>query len=62
MKLVMFTIPALHPAEHLIEFNQFCAAHKTTSIEKQFVADGANSYDGTLTVSGDSHVSGVACH
>lgn len=44
MKLQFFTIPAMMPAQAQEAFNRFCGAHQVISIEKQFVADGENSY------------------
>ena len=44
MKFRFFTIPATMPEEAQEAVNQFCAAHRVVSIERQFVYDAERSY------------------
>ena len=44
MKHKFFAIPARNPAAAEEELNAFCASHRVTFIDKQLVADGANSF------------------
>lgn len=44
MELHFFAIPALDPRAAQDEFNRFCAAHRVTAVERQFVASGADSH------------------
>ena len=43
MKLQFFTIPVHDPQAVTDEINAFLAAHRVVTVERQFVADGANS-------------------
>lgn len=44
MKFEFFSIPALSPGEGQQELNSFCSINRIASIEKQFVANGEQSY------------------
>ena len=44
MKYKFYHIPALHPEETETEINQFCAQHHVLKTEREFVADGCNSF------------------
>jgi len=44
MKLKFFSIPAYQSGDAGEELNSFCGNHKIASIEKQFVANGEQSY------------------
>lgn len=44
MKLEMFAIPALLPGQEISRFNTFAASHRIASVEKQFVANGDQSF------------------
>ena len=43
MKLQFFTIPVNDPQVATKEINAFLAAHRVVTVERQFVANGANS-------------------
>jgi superfamily II DNA helicase RecQ len=43
MKLQFFTIPVSDPTAAMDELNAFLAVHRVVTVERQFVADGANS-------------------
>jgi len=43
MKLQFFTIPVHDPQTATEDMNAFLAAHRVVTVERQFVADGANS-------------------
>lgn len=43
MKFQFFTIPVHDPQTATDEMNAFLAAHRMVTMERQFVADGANS-------------------
>jgi superfamily II DNA helicase RecQ len=44
MKYKFFAIPARNPAAAEDELNAFCSRHRVTFIDKQLVADGADSF------------------
>ncbi len=44
MNYQFFVIPAQNPSIATDELNAFCNRHRITEIEKQFVANGANSF------------------
>jgi superfamily II DNA helicase RecQ len=44
MKFEFFSIPACSPEQGQEELNSFCSSHRIASIEKQFVANGEQSY------------------
>ena len=44
MPMHFFAIPALDPQPAQDEFNRFCDARRVVAVERQFVADGRNSY------------------
>jgi superfamily II DNA helicase RecQ len=44
MKFEFFSIPACSPEQGQLELNSFCGSHRIASIEKQFVANGEQSY------------------
>lgn len=44
MSLHFFAIPALDPQLAQDDLNRFCAGQRVVAVERQFVADGANSY------------------
>lgn len=44
MSLHFFAIPALDPRPAQDELNCFCASQRLVAVERQFVADGANSF------------------
>lgn len=44
MKHKFFIIPAKDPTQAEAELNTFYAQHRVTGVEKQFIADGANSF------------------
>lgn len=44
MALFFFAIPALDPQAAQDEFNRFCATQRVVAVDRQFVADGRNSY------------------
>jgi superfamily II DNA helicase RecQ len=44
MKFEFFSIPACSPEQGQQELNSFCSSHRIASIEKQFVANGEQSY------------------
>jgi superfamily II DNA helicase RecQ len=44
MKFEFFSIPACSPEQGQQELNAFCSSHRIASIEKQFVANGEQSY------------------
>jgi superfamily II DNA helicase RecQ len=43
MQLRFFTVPIHGPAEQAAELNQFLAGHRILSVDRQLIADGANS-------------------
>lgn len=44
MKYQVLHVPVLFAEAATVELNQFLAAHKIVSVEKEFVADGQNSF------------------
>jgi len=42
--MFFFAIPALNPQVAQDEFNRFCATQRVVTVDRQFVADGRNSY------------------
>jgi len=44
MKFEFFSIPACSPGQRQQELNAFLSSHRVAAIEKQFVADGEQSY------------------
>jgi len=44
MQLHVFTIPALAPQPAQDEFNRFCSMRRVVAVDRQFVADGRDSY------------------
>ena len=44
MSLYFFSIPALDPEPAQDELNRFCDARRIVAVDRQFVADGPNSY------------------
>ena len=44
MPFFFFAIPALDPRAAQDELNAYCAAHRVVAVDRQWQADGANSY------------------
>jgi superfamily II DNA helicase RecQ len=44
MRIKLFTAPVLESDQGEQEINTFCAAHAVVTVDKHFVADGANSF------------------
>ena len=44
MKYKFYPIPALFPEQAKAELNQFCSQHHVLKTEREFVADGSNSF------------------
>jgi superfamily II DNA helicase RecQ len=44
MHYTVFHIPALDPQQATAELNNFCSKHRVVTVDKEFVADGANSF------------------
>jgi hypothetical protein len=44
MRIDMFTIPALDATEATAELNRHLSSTRILTVDRQFVADGANSY------------------
>lgn len=56
MQLAFFYVPAQHPGPAAVELRGFLAGHRVAAIDRQFVADGPNSFWAICV----THVDGAA--